>query len=225
MLVKICGLRDEAAALAAVEASADLLGFVFAPSRRQVDPDAARAIIAAVRRASGGERVRTVGVFVNETLSVVEQAVAYCGLDYVQLHGDEDVAYIRRLPVPAIVARAAVSGLDPTALAPYAEAAAFLLLDAAVPGQRGGSGRICDWPAAAAVAARYPVLLAGGLTPANVATAIVATRPRGVDVSSGVETGGRKDVAKVAAFVRQVRLAAGWPSRASLAEHPTLGGD
>ncbi len=207
MLVKICGLTEEGAALAAVEAGADFLGFVFAPSRRRLEPASARAIIAAVREKSGPDRVRAVGVFVDEPAERVDEVAAYCGLDYVQLNGDEDPAYVRRLAMPAIVARAASASLTSEALAAFAEAAALYLVDAYSPTERGGTGRRCDWAVAANLAATLPIVLAGGLTPENVAAAIAAVRPCGVDVSSGVETDGRKDPAKIAAFVRRAREA------------------
>ncbi|MHB1007042.1 MAG: phosphoribosylanthranilate isomerase [Chloroflexota bacterium] len=208
MLVKICGLTDEVAALAAVEAGADLLGFVFARSRRRLAPSRAREIIAAVREHPRAEGVGTVGVFVDEQANRVAEIAVYCGLDYVQLCGDEEAAYLRNLPLPAIIARPATADLTEKAIAAFLDAGAFLLLDAYSPGERGGTGRTGDWDLAAGLAARFPVILAGGLTPDNVAAAIATVRPCGVDVSSGVETEGQKDPAKIAAFVRWAKTAA-----------------
>ncbi|MHB1413995.1 MAG: phosphoribosylanthranilate isomerase [Chloroflexota bacterium] len=209
MIVKICGLTDESAVLAAAAAGADLLGFVFAPSRRRLEPARARELIATARQAGAVPcPPKVVGVFVNEPAARVAEVAADCGLDWVQLNGDEDAAYVRRLGLPAIVARPVTRALDAAAVAAFLAVGALVLLDAYSPAQRGGSGSLCDWEMAAALATRFPVLLAGGLTPDNVAGAIAAVRPAGVDVSSGVEADGRKDPAKIAAFVRQVRLAA-----------------
>ncbi|MHB1134964.1 MAG: phosphoribosylanthranilate isomerase [Chloroflexota bacterium] len=208
MIVKICGLMDELAVLAAVEAGADLLSFVFAPSRRRLEPARARELIAAARQAGHTPCPRAVGVFVNEPAARVAEVVAYCGLDWVQINGDEDAAYVRRLGLPAIVARPVTRALEAATVAAFVAAGALVLLDAYSPVHRGGSGSLCDWELAATLATRFPVLLAGGLTPDNVASAIATVRPAGVDVSSGVETDGRKDPAKIAAFVRQARQAA-----------------
>ncbi|MHB1133621.1 MAG: phosphoribosylanthranilate isomerase [Chloroflexota bacterium] len=208
MIVKICGLMDESSVVAATEAGADLLGFVFAPSRRRVGPARARQLIAATRQAGTRRRPQAVGVFVNEPAARVIEIAAYCGLDWVQLSGDEDAAYVRLLGLPVIVARPATPTLDAAAIAAFVDAGALVLLDAYSPLLRGGSGRLCDWEMAAALAKRFPILLAGGLTPENVANAIAAVRPVGVDVSSGVETDGRKDAAKIAAFVGNTKNAA-----------------
>lgn len=208
MIVKICGLMDEPAVLAAVEVGADLLGFVFAPSRRRLEPARARDLIATARQAGAARCPQVVGVFVNDSAARVAEVAAYCSLEWVQLSGDEDAAYVRRLGLPAIVARPVTRALDAAAVAAFVAAGALVLLDAYSPAQRGGSGSLCDWEVAAALARRFPVMLAGGLTPDNVAGAIATVRPAGVDVSSGVETDGRKDPAKIAAFVDQVRRTA-----------------
>ncbi len=207
MHVKICGLRDEGAALAAAAAGADLLGFVFAPSRRRITPERARAIIAAVRERYPRDRVKMVGVFVDECPLLVDNVAAFCGLDYAQLSGPAGAGYLRRLATPAIVALPATADLSPDDLATYPQAALFLL-DAYAPSARGGTGKVCDWQAAGRAARLYPLLLAGGLHPDNVAAAIAAVRPWGVDVSSGVETNGHKDPAKITAFVRRAKDAA-----------------
>jgi phosphoribosylanthranilate isomerase len=207
MLVKICGLQDEATALAAAAAGADFLGFVFAPSRRRITPERARSIIAAVRARAGTRAPRMVGVFVDECPLLVADVAAYCGLDFVQLCGDESPSYLRRLGTPVLLSRQTRGEATLAALAPYRDLAAMFLLDAASPAARGGTGRLCDWATASLAARRYPVLLAGGLTPTNVADAIAAVRPAGVDVSSGVETDGGKDPDKIAAFIREAKQA------------------
>lgn len=198
-IVKICGLRTAEHALAAATAGADLLGIIFAPSRRQVTPAAAREVVAAVRRhAPAGPRV--VGVFVNEDPATMDAVAAEVGLDYVQLSGDETPEQAAALRTPWIkTIRLDGSALERAWLA--CETPEPLHIDAHAPGSYGGSGQLADWGRAAALAALRPILLAGGLTPANVSEAITSVRPWGVDVSSGVETDGVKDIAKIAAFV------------------------
>ena len=156
-----------------------------------------------------------VGVFVNQPVEEVRRIAVACGLDYVQLHGDESPDYCRSLGLPFIKAFrvAAKDGEEDIArrmeayLAVYPEA--IFLLDAHVEGIYGGTGRSWDWGRAARLALRHPVLAAGGLTPENVAGAVQAIYPWGVDVSSGVETDGMKDVAKIKAFIEAVRNAGG----------------
>ncbi len=199
--IKICGLTCFEDAQAALDAGADYLGFVFhRGSRRHVTPGAAEAIIS---RFSGG--VRAVGVFVNvspdEALAVAEQ----CGLWAVQLHGSELPGPFADFPARlwrSVSYRAGRQSPDPAEWA-----ADRFVVDASAPrGQYGGTGRVADWAAAAALARARPVMLAGGLSPENVASAIAAVRPVGVDVSGGVECmPGRKDPAKIRAFVRAVR--------------------
>jgi phosphoribosylanthranilate isomerase len=210
VLIKICGLRTLQEALEAAAAGADLLGFVFAPSRRQVTPEVARAIIARLPAA-----VRKVGVFVDEEKEKVRAIADYCGLDVVQFHGHESPAYCRGFPQMVFKAihlsPASSSGhfLDPLWVERLKEypVAAFLL-DTLVPGAAGGTGVPLDWDLAAELAARQPVFLAGGLRPENVGLAVRRVRPLGVDVSSGVETDGQKDPQKMQAFVKAVRRAA-----------------
>lgn len=209
--VKICGLREAEHALAAVSAGADLLGFVFAPARRQVSPETVTQIARAVRAAPGGRDVRLAGVFVNETPERITQLVEACDLDVVQLSGDEDVALLAHLPrsvevfkavrLSGALGEAAWLALGPT------QPGVRLLVDAHVPGTYGGAGVVADWDRAAAPAHERDVVLAGGLTPDNVAEAIARVRPWAVDVSSGVETGGVKDSAKIRAFVAAARAA------------------
>jgi phosphoribosylanthranilate isomerase len=206
-VVKICGLRTLEHALAALEAGADLLGFIFAPSRRQVSPDEVVAIGAAVRGAPGGDRVGLVGVFVNEAPERMAATAAECGLDAIQLSGDEDQGVLRELPPGrAIIKAVRMAGADAEQSWLGAEGAR-LLVDAHVPGAYGGAGVVADWARAAELACRRPIILAGGLTPGNVAAAIGQVRPWGVDVSSGVETDGVKDSARIRAFVAAVRAA------------------
>jgi len=141
-----------------------------------------------------------VGVFVDSPLEEVLKAVEKCGLDAVQLHGSERPGYCRRAPCRVIKAFR-LSGpavLDEMAAYP----GVTFLLDSYVHGQPGGTGQTCDWALAARAAQKYEVILAGGLTPENVQPAIRAVRPRGVDVSGGVETNGNKDLDKIRRFIK-----------------------
>ncbi len=206
MQIKICGLTTLADALAALDAGADYLGFNFYPkSPRYLTPDACAAITAEVRRRSS--TVRLVGIFVNEPPARVAALLAQAGLDLAQLHGAETPE-----DLPALAGRAfkAFRGLGEQH-AEFADAgpgAPAFLVDAYSAVLYGGTGRTADWPGARALAAHYPLFLAGGLTPDNVADAIAQARPWGVDVASGVESApGRKDHAKVSAFIESARRA------------------
>ncbi|MDR7554973.1 MAG: phosphoribosylanthranilate isomerase [Armatimonadota bacterium] len=206
--VKICGITDAAEAEAAAAAGADAVGFVFAPSRRQIDAVRARQVAAALP-----PFVTRVGVVVNEPLERLRALVEAVGLDAVQLHGDEPPAYCAAVAtwgVTVIKAVPVVGPLDLEGLRAYRAAA--VLLDAHRPGQRGGTGQAFDWRLAAPVARVLRVVLSGGLRPETVADAVRVVRPYAVDVSSGVETDGRKDPRKMAAFVAAARTAAAfWP--------------
>lgn len=199
--VKICGVQDEAAALAAAAAGADAVGLIFAPSPRRVDLAQARRIVDALP-----PFVTRVGVVVNESPDRLRALIDGVRLDAVQLHGDEtpqDCAAVRALGVTVIKAMAVSGPLDAARL--LALPVAAVLLDTYRVGQRGGTGQPFDWCLAEPVARAMPVILSGGLRPDNVAAAIAAVRPYGVDASSGVETGGRKDPAKIRAFVEAAR--------------------
>jgi phosphoribosylanthranilate isomerase len=201
--VKICGIQDEAAALAAASSGADAIGLIFATSRRQIDLAQARRISAALP-----PFVTRVGVVVNEPMEGLRALIDGVRLDALQLHGDESPEYceaVRRLGVTVIKAIQVAGPLDPAKLRALPVSA--ILLDAYRPGQRGGIGEPFDWRLAAPMAAVMPVILSGGLTPDNVAGGIAAVRPYGVDASSGVETDGRKDPAKIRAFVAAARSA------------------
>ena len=197
MFLKICGLTNEADAVHAAAAGATALGVVFAPSSpRCVSADRARDIVEAVPA-----RVPVVGVFVDAPLEDIVAVVAHTGIRIVQLHGDEPERYAVALKMPLLRAAGVEVALD-------AWPSATLLLDAVSGTERGGTGRRVDWPRAAAIARRRKTVLAGGLTPENVAEAIATVRPFGVDVSSGVEAApGRKDRDKVTRFLENARKA------------------
>lgn len=197
--VKICGLRRVEDALVAVESGASMLGFVFAPSRRRVEPGEAREMITRVRREGAAAAV---GIFVDASPDHMNEIARECGLDYIQLSGHEDNATIRALDVPAIKVLHVGPGDTPERLAARAEAteAPYLLLDTARAGSYGGTGTAFDWNRVPALP--RPFLLAGGLHAGNVSEAIRMVHPWGVDVSSGVETEGGKNPGKIREFVR-----------------------
>ncbi|HUX47579.1 MAG TPA: phosphoribosylanthranilate isomerase [Dehalococcoidia bacterium] len=210
--VKICGIRDKNHALAAVEAGADFIGLVFAPSKRQVTPTQACEIASAVKKSSDATKV--VGVFVNAPASQVNEIADFCALDCVQLSGDESWEYCREVVEPVIKA-IRIGQQSPAELCAELSTGGKLLpsqrfialLDSQVEGKYGGTGESFNWNLAQQVAKRFPVIIAGGLDPKNVARLIETVRPWGVDVSSGVETGGVKDIAKIRMFIEEVRKA------------------
>ncbi len=211
--IKICGIRDKAHALAAVEAGADLIGLVFAPSPRQVTPAQAGEIVSAVKKCS--EATVIVGVFVNMPASEVNRIASSCHLDWVQLSGDESWEYCHQITKPLIKAVRIKPGQRPEEISEDLATGARVLssqryvylLDSQVKGKYGGTGKTFDWSLARPAAEQFPVIIAGGLTPENVAQAIEMVAPWGVDVASGVETGGVKDIAKIRAFIEAVRRA------------------
>jgi phosphoribosylanthranilate isomerase len=203
--VKICGITNIEDAHAAVDAGAHALGFVFhRKSPRCVEPEAAKRVIAALP-----PFVLAVGVFVNEDAKRVRDIMDACGLSMAQLHGDETAAYCESLGRPVLRALRLRGPADLLAMAEYRGRAVVrgFLVDAYSDSAYGGTGHVADWTLAAEAAKAVPVVLAGGLTAGNVADAIRRVRPYGVDVSSGVEREpGKKDHAKVAAFIEAARL-------------------
>ena len=203
--VKVCGITNAEDALAAIEAGADALGFIFyEKSPRYVVPAVAANIIAGLP-----PLVTPVGVFVNEGLATVRSIMETCRLAMAQLHGDENVSYCRELARPAMKALRLKDRGSLLALAEYQGRGGVrgFVLDTFSELAYGGTGQITDWGLAADVAKSTPILLAGGLTPENVTEAIRIVRPYGVDESSGVEsTPGKKDHAKMRAFVDAVRV-------------------
>ena len=209
MHIKICGITTLEQALAAMDAGADLLGFNFyPPSPRAISPKTCARIIRGLHEA--GRRPQTVGVFVNMPAAEMRGIMSACRLDWAQLSGDEPPGQIRQLGEIAFKAvRPATLNEALAALDAYGRASPpALLLDARAPKSYGGSGHLANWDIARELARRAPIFLAGGLTPDNVADAIHAVQPWGVDVASGVESApGVKDPARMAAFVRAVRTA------------------
>lgn len=198
--VKICGITSLDDALMAVDAGADALGFVFfEKSPRYLGPEAAARVIARIP-----PLVQVVGLFVNAELDFVNRTADSCGLDIVQLHGEESPAYcrlVRRRVMKAFRVR------GPESLIPMAQyQVSAYLLDAYSPNAYGGTGERFDWDCAVAAKERGPIVLAGGLNPDNVAFAVAKVAPYAVDVSSGVESvPGRKDPEKVRRFILEAK--------------------
>jgi phosphoribosylanthranilate isomerase len=199
--VKICGITNIDDALLAIEAGADALGFVFHDnSPRNIDPDKAAAIIAALP-----PLVQTVGVFVNVEADTINRIALQCRLDLVQLHGDETPAFCAKMCRRVIKA---FRIKDITSLEPMVHyRVAACLLDAYSPREYGGTGISFNWETAK-LAKEFgtPIILAGGLTPDNVQEAVETVLPYGVDVSSGVERApGIKDPEKVREFILRAK--------------------
>jgi phosphoribosylanthranilate isomerase len=209
--IKICGITEVDQALAAASAGADYIGLVFAPSRRTINAEQAVAITSALRQLP--HPPACVGVFVNLAPGEVKSLATRCCLDYVQLSGDESWDYCREIDRPIIKALHVAPGctsrsiLDEIEKGHAALSAARLtcLLDTGVQGSYGGTGQSLEMSLAEEIAARYPVIVAGGLTAAGAGRLLTRVRPWGVDVSSGVETHGKKDISKIVEFIRTVR--------------------
>lgn len=194
MLVKICGITTQEAAGTAVQAGADFIGFIFAPSKRQIDPDEAVDISATLPSS-----IKKVGVFVNESLENVQRIAEQVGLDFIQLHGDETPDYAKALAYPVIKAFS-ISSDSTVAIRTFP--CDYYLLDSPIGNNRGGNGTTFNWNLLTdADLDLGKVILAGGLNPANIKEAITTVQPAGVDVSSGVETDGQKDLNKIKQFI------------------------
>ncbi|HEY5672846.1 MAG TPA: phosphoribosylanthranilate isomerase [Malonomonas sp.] len=200
--IKICGITNLEDAMQAVEAGADALGFVFYDkSPRFVTPQEVQQIVAELP-----PFVTTVGLFVNEPAARIRRAMAAAQLDVVQLHGDEQPQDCLLEPLPVIKALRVRDAASLQGAEGFKVSA--LLLDAWSDEHYGGTGLSFDWQLAQRLAGKRPLILAGGLTPENVAAAITQVKPYAVDVSSGVEARpGKKNQQKVAEFIRQVRSA------------------
>ena len=201
-IVKICGIKTLKDAQAAINAGADYLGFNFYPkSVRFIEKSTCAEITSVLKREH--PQVKLVGVFVNSPVDEVKDILQTCHLDLVQLHGDEMPEIFVQLAPHAF---RAFRGIPESNTGYERSDVPSMLIDAAVKGVYGGSGVTADWAAAAKLAQQYPLLLAGGLTPENVADAVRQVKPWGVDVASGVESSpGRKDSIKMRAFVEAAK--------------------
>jgi phosphoribosylanthranilate isomerase len=199
VFIKVCGLRRAEDVECAVTHGATAVGFIFWPrSPRYVDPERAGALVRLVPKG-----VATVGVFVNEPAEAIRNIASHTGVSMVQLHGDEPPEIAAQLDRPVLKAMG-VEVVRDTAW----PVETTVLLDVTDHARRGGTGQLVDWAQAAAVARVRPVVLAGGLVPDNVADAIAAVRPYGVDVSSGVEDEpGIKNAGRMQLFLERARAA------------------
>ncbi|MEH6566078.1 MAG: phosphoribosylanthranilate isomerase [Halopseudomonas sp.] len=199
--IKICGITRVEDALAAAQAGADAIGLVFySPSPRAVGPAQAAAIVAALP-----PFVTTVGLFVDAEPDYVREVLRQVPLDLLQFHGDEDAAYCDQFERPYLKAVRVRAGQDLAQVAAAWPKASGILLDSYKPGVPGGTGEVFDW---ALVPGKRPwnLVLAGGLSAANVALAINEVQPWAVDVSGGVESAkGIKDIEKINAFIQEVK--------------------
>lgn len=194
VLVKICGLTTYQDAIATTEAGADLIGFVFAQSKRQVTVEQVDQI-----QRQLPDYVKKVGVFVDTPIHIVNQIARLVRLDYVQLHGRESVSTCLKSEVPVIKALSLQTADSLEQVLDYLPVVDYLLLD----GPKPGSGQTFDWRLIESIPlARDKMILAGGLTADNVDRAIQEASPIGVDVSSGVETNGKKDLIKIKQFIQ-----------------------
>lgn len=199
--IKICGITNIEDGLAAAAAGADALGFVFhSASPRYVAPVTAREIIRELP-----PEVCTVGVFVNLAAAEVLQIAERCRLDFIQLHGGETGEYCRRFPRERLIRALSFRSEEELSMIVDYPVRAFLV-DAHDPVRFGGTGKTCDWKLAHKAAARYPLILAGGLGVENILAALEAVQPLAVDVSSGVEVQpGKKDHEQIRSLIAAVR--------------------
>ncbi|MGR5995148.1 phosphoribosylanthranilate isomerase [Bacillus cereus] len=196
MKVKICGITDMETAKSACEYGADALGFVFAESKRKITPKRAKEIIQELPA-----NVLKIGVFVNESVEVIQKIADECGLTHVQLHGDEDNYQIRRLNIPSIKSLGVTSESDMKNAQGYETD--YILFDSPKEKFHGGNGKTFSWELLGHMPKelRKKTILAGGLNALNIEEAIRTVRPYMVDVSDGVETEGKKDVEKIKQFI------------------------
>jgi phosphoribosylanthranilate isomerase len=214
-IIKICGLTSVKDAVSVAGLGADIIGLVFAPSRRRISLQTATSIVKELKQLRSHPAIA--GVFVNEPAVTVNRTAEYCGLDMVQLSGDESWDYCHALKLPFIkaihVTRISTSAqvikeVDAGYKAGYSQPF-ICMLDCKINDSYGGSGRSFDWDIASGACSRFPLIIAGGLSPLNVRQLIRLANPAGVDVSSGVENADSKDMHKASDFVRAVRLTGG----------------
>ena len=211
--VKICGLSEIKHALAAAEAGADFLGMIFTHARRQISPEKALTITEAVHNLK--HPPPTVGVFVNSPSQDINLIADYCRLNWIQLNGDEPWEYCQEIEKPVIKALHVSPDTTTEEILIEIERGkrtlprkqVTYLMDTRIGAAYGGTGQPFNRQLAKEVSMRFPVVIAGGLTPKNIGELLLEVKPWGVDVSSGVETDGRKDNSKIKAFIELVRKA------------------
>ena len=209
--IKICGIKEEGHALALAEAGVDFMGLVFASSPRQVTTAQAKKLVNAVKKEKNSPAV--VGVFANTPAATIRKIAETCNLDWIQLSGDEPWGFCRELNMPVIkVIRVSRNYRAAQACTDIEYGSKLLgkqrcitMLDSNTREKYGGTGKTFDWNLARPITERFPVIVAGGLTPDNVEEAIKMMKPWGVDISSGVETKGVKDLNKILKFIEKVR--------------------
>jgi phosphoribosylanthranilate isomerase len=220
-LVKICGVSDPRHARAAAALGADFIGMVFAPSRRQVTIGDAKRIAAGLKAEAAGlrggapaaaieealkdRRPLVVGVFADQDPDTINEIADECGLDLVQLSGSEPWETCELINRPIFKCMKVREGEKVEEVREHLHDGAVVLLDPYVSGVYGGTGKTLDWDVAAEIAEERPTVLAGGLNPGNVARAVATVHPWAVDVSSGVESDGVKDVEKIRAFIQAAK--------------------
>jgi phosphoribosylanthranilate isomerase len=212
--VKICGIKTPEHALAAAKAGADFIGMVFTQSPRQITPAQANKIVAALKQ-DNKTSPEIIGVFANTPVYIVNRVAEFCHLDYVQLSGDENMNYCKELTLPVFKVMKISRHhepeqvcLDMTAWSSVlSKQKHVFLLDTHDNEKYGGTGKQLNLDIVKPIAEKFKVIIAGGLTPENVTAAINKVKPWGVDVSSGVETDGEKDMIKIKAFIKAAREA------------------
>jgi phosphoribosylanthranilate isomerase len=199
--IKFCGTTNLEDALKAASLGVNALGFIFAPSPRRIEPEAAKKIILSLPRT-----LLKVGVFVDEEAKEVQRVAGYCGLTALQFHGKESPEYCRGFSLPVYKAIPVKDLESLTDMERYPDVS--ILLDAYSPAQAGGTGSSFPWEIAIAAREKRNFILSGGLNPSKVGEAIRKVRPLGVDVCSGIErTPGRKDLSKMIEFIEEVKKA------------------
>jgi phosphoribosylanthranilate isomerase len=205
--IKICGIQTVEHGMCVLEAGADYIGFVFAKSKRQVSEAQAKSIIKEL--ATANKSAKMVGVFVDESLEEMDRIAKFCGLDILQLHGSESVSDYEGASFPIIKSVSIKKQRPPTdelnqAILSHG-AADYLLFDTWHKDMAGGSGQTFEWSTLKNEDQKQAFFLAGGLSVENVKEAIRVAKPYAVDVSSGVETEGIKDLDKISAFIKAVK--------------------
>lgn len=200
--IKICGLRRVEDIEMVNENLPDYVGFIFAESKRKITKEVAKKLIERLDK-----RIKTVGVFVNESEKKVEEIAKYCGLDILQFHGEETTEYCDKFKEKYKVWKAFSvkdNGIEKK-LIEYKEHTELCLLDAYNKKVRGGSGEIFNWDLIHGISEKYKIALAGGITSENILEAEKQVKPYIIDLSSGVETDGFKDKEKIEKVIKKIR--------------------